>query len=722
MRTFKQILFFFLTLLLVKASIAQSKTEYEKLKTLMWSDPDFNETKIPDKWKNESAVILAKNYEYEVRKEVFANYVYENIYLHKRVKLNDKSAVNTYSELSFESDYRNGFLFSTYEIKDISVGIKVVKSSGKENIIDLKDAVINQIKAGYNKREFQKIAIPDLEPGDIVDYFYCIKNTYVEQFIKILDPVYYSLVEKHPIVKQKFNVRTLRQMYFNSKSINGAPALTQTDKEDESFYSISDKDREKGDDELWTHPLRVYPIIKFQAYFIHRKALAQLPVMTFFLKDKKSNNSSIDIAHMEVLAKKIFETSYLTNWSIEYDAKEYLKKNFDKTTPNDTIVKYLYYFIRSELFTNSFEGRGDISSNTAMICMSNVLKTKKIKHDFIISVPNHISDISDLILPSELSYVLRIKSKQDYYIGDFNEFSLLKSIDRSLQGNTAYAVSIPIEGKKTKAAKITLPIDSPEVNKEITELNAKFVDNKIDSISISIDKSIFGNNKYDEIRYAFSSSDYKKAIEPKIKTLPKGKEKKKKSKSEIAAEKKEKDDAERNRVEQNKVLKERFKEEYGEEDNFKIQSFSVKQTGLWDNSKELKYNVKFKIGNIIKPVGPNFILDLGKLITKQLELAKDDIERKTDVFEPSPRIFEYKISLEIPGGYNVKGIEKFNYNSTNTTGGFTSKAEIQNGKLIVNIKKFYLHQFEKVSEWPKMVEFIEAAYNFSQQSLLFEKK
>jgi len=722
MRTFKQFLLLFFTFLLVKASIAQPKTEYEKLKTLMWSDPEFKETQVPDKWKNESAVILAKNYEYEVKKEVFANYVYENIYLHKRVKLNDKSAVNTYSELSFESDYRNGFLFSTYEIKDISVGIKVVKPSGKENIIDLKDAVINQIKEGYNKREFQKIAIPDLEPGDIVDYFYCIKNTYVEQFIKILDPVYYSLVENYPIVKQKFNVRTLRQMYFNSKSINGAPALKQTDKEDESFYSLSDKDREKGDDELWTHPLRVYPIIKFQAYYIHRKALAQLPIMTFFLKDKKSNNSSIDIAHMEVLAKKIFETTYLTNYSIEFDAKDYLKTNFDKTTPSDTIVKYLYYFIRNELFTSSFEGRGDISSNTAMICMSNVLKAKKIKHDFIITVPNHISDISDLILPSELSYALKIKSKQDYYIGSLNEFSLLKSIDRSLQGNTAYAVNIPIEGKKTKAEKIILPIDSPDINKEITELNAKFVNDQTDSISLNIDKSIFGNNKYDEIRYAFSSPEYKKAIAPKEKTLPKGKEKKKKSKSEIEAEKKQKDDAEKNKIEQNKALKERFKEEYGEGDYFKIQSFTVKHTGLWDNSKELKYNVKFNIGNIIKPVGANYIIEVGKLITKQLELAKDDIERKTDVFEPSPRIFEYKISLVIPSGYNVKGVEKLNYNISNTTGGFTSKAEIQNGTLKVNIKKFYLHQFEKVNDWSKMVEFIEAAYNFSQQSILLEKK
>ena len=151
---------------------AQSNQIYEKLKASLWGDPDFKTTEIPEKWKDESAVILAKSYEYEVKKEFFLNYVYENITLHKRVKLLDKAAINEFSELSFENDYKNTSFWSSYELKDVYFGIKVIKTTGKQNIIDIKDAVVKSIKEGLNKHEYQKIAIPDLEPGDIVDYFY----------------------------------------------------------------------------------------------------------------------------------------------------------------------------------------------------------------------------------------------------------------------------------------------------------------------------------------------------------------------------------------------------------------------------------------------------------------------------------------------------------------------------------------------------------------------
>jgi len=112
---------------------------------------------------------------------------------------------------------------------------------------------------------------------------------------------------------------------------------------------------------------------------------------------------------------------------------------------------------------------------------------------------------------------------------------------------------------------------------------------------------------------------------------------------------------------------------------------------------------------------------VGKVIPKQLELNKNDIDRKVDVYAPYPRAFEYKISIEIPSSYRIKGIEKLNYNIVNPTGGFISKADIQNNILTINVKKYYINQFEKVTEWPKMVEFIEAAYNFTQQNILLEK-
>lgn len=713
MKNLKQsVVLILLTFFFIQAN-AQADLTYEKIKAKFWNDPDFKSKDVPDKWKNESAVILAKYYEYEVKKEVILNYIYENIYLHKRIKLLDKAAINEFSEMSFESDYANTLLWATYELKDVHIGIKVIKPSGKENIVDLKDAVLKEIKEGLNKKQYKKIAIPDLEIGDIVDYFYVIKNTYVEPYAKAMDPVFYLLVEEYPIVKQKFNVRTLRRMYFNSKSMNGAPQLKPIDKDDETFYSFEDKDREKAEEVNWAYPFRVYPTLKFQAFFIRNKVLNQLDYLKFFLKEKKENNSSVNFAEIDELVKDIYNAPYFTYSAEVAKTKSYLDKNFDKSTPSDTIVKYAFYSLRKLLY---------VSNNDLMLALSKVLESRKIEHDFVITVPNYLSDISDLILPQEMAYLLRIKSKPDYFIGSFQPISIYKSIESDYQGCNAYAISNPKLQSKPKVQKIVIPIDKPEDNMQTMAINIKFAGSDMDSLQVDIDKKSKGALRVDDVRLVLTSAKYEDEVDNYLARKTKAKEKPKKKSSKQQKEEKQKQQYEEQQQKDNlERLKAEYKSTFNGGEDFSISSYSLKQMGIWESSPELKYAVSFKLGNFIKKMGPNCMVEIGKFITNQLELSKKDIDRKVDVYSPFPRSFAYAITFEIPSGYKVKGIEKLNMNITNATGGFVSSAELQGNKLVINVKKSYNHLTEKVTEWPKMVEFIEAAYNFTQQNILLEK-
>ena len=703
------ILVFFMAMF--QLSVAQTNEAYEKLKISMWGSPEFKGTEIPDKWKGESAVVLAKSYEYEVKKEVFLNYVYENITLHKRIKLLDKSAINEFSQFSFENDYKNSAFWASYELKDVKIGIKVIKPSGKEIIIDIKDAVISEIKEGYNKKEYKKIAISDLEIGDILDYFYVIKNTYVEQFIKVMDPVFYLLVEEYPIVKQKFNVKILRKMYFNSKSINGAPVLKQTDSEDESSYSFVDDNREKADANLWAYKFRIYPTLKFQAFFLKQKALNALDFMEFFLNDKKSNNSNLDLAHIDNLVKKIYDTPNYADPYLLRDVKGYINSNFDKNAPSDSIIKYAYYYLRKSC--------SKLESNSLMITLSKVLEYKKIKHDLVITVPNYISDISDLILPREVSLLIRIKGKSTYFIGAFSPLSILKSISSEYQGNNAYAVSNPALENKCKVEKIVIPIDQPNANSSLMTIKVRFDENNTDSLIVNIDKSIIGFGREDEITSVLTEMKYNDEVES---FLSKSESEKKKSDKKMKKEKDKIQKQEQAQKDCEEALKNDFKHEFKAGDNFKISSYTLKNMGIWDHSPSLQYDVNFKLGNLVKKMGSNYVVEIGRLITQQLELSKKDLERKVDIYAPYPRAYEYKIILEIPSSYKVKGLEKLNINIANSTGGFEGKAEIQGNNLVINAKKYYVHIFEKASVWPQMVEFIEAAYNYTQQNILLEKQ
>ena len=78
----------------------------DEIQKEMWetTDKDFHVTDIPEKWKNESAVIIAKLHRFEYRKAVIVAMLQDKQYNHYRIKLLDKNAVNRYSELTYPAN------------------------------------------------------------------------------------------------------------------------------------------------------------------------------------------------------------------------------------------------------------------------------------------------------------------------------------------------------------------------------------------------------------------------------------------------------------------------------------------------------------------------------------------------------------------------------------------------------------------------------------------
>jgi len=706
MQNLKSIYLVLCFILPFQAVQSQNDPNDEKIKSEMWSDPDFRTTEIPKKWESESAVILAKSYKYEAKKEVLAAFLSENFYFHNRIKLLDKYAINDFSELSFENNYNKLSIWHVTEKKDVIIGIKVIKPNGKENIVDLNEVVLDQIKEGIQKKEYKKIAIPDLEIGDIIDYFYVIKNTF--NLASDFEPVLYKLVDKYPIVSQKIDVKILRKIFFNSKSINGAPELKPIDNEGDVIYSLVDNNREKVDTKIWTFPYRIYPTVIFQAFYITEGALSRYSFLNFFLKERKTNTQNIDLEHIDQLVDKIY-SSQLFDYFIIDQTKAYLKKNFKEPTSNETLVKYAYYYLRQYV--------GYFGSNKLMLNLSKVLQYKDISFDLVITVPNYITDVSDLIIPLQMSYLLRIKGDPDYFIGDFSSISTFKSISNDYQGNTAYAIGNAEMGIQRKIEKIIIPIDNPEWNKQISNLHVKFWGNKMDSLEVKFDKTITGIGINDEIDLTVPKTNYLNEVEDYL-NVAKSKDKKKNPRQ----QNEEKLVLDQQLKDCEKGLNSFYKYSFDAGDDFKIDSSYTKSSGIWDNSPGLHYNVCFKTSKLIKKIGPNYLVAIGKLITQQLELSKKELDRNVDIYAPYPRTFEYNISFEIPSGYNVKGLEKINININNSTGGFISKSEIKNNMLVINVKKYYSHNFEKAAEWSNMTQFIEAAYNYTQQNILLEKQ
>ena len=120
--------------------------------------------------------------------------------------------------------------------------------------------------------KYYKIAIPDLEIGDIIDYTI---NSTIDWDMREngigFTPFIFSLTNSYPTLYQQYRFVMANGMKVKFRAFNGAPNLKMDAKasvfgENESYvaYYMLDRDREKTIEERWSYELRNTPSVKFQ--------------------------------------------------------------------------------------------------------------------------------------------------------------------------------------------------------------------------------------------------------------------------------------------------------------------------------------------------------------------------------------------------------------------------------------------------------------------------
>lgn len=188
--------------------IAQSKDE-TAAKEFFWGDNDAYKdiTEISSEFSNESAVIIYKNENYDFHK--FGKNVTYTTSVRKRIKLLDKAAVEEFSEFSFTRRFRSTKGRYTYKSKgNTFVGVKIIKPDGSVDEIDVDKEAI-EIDGET------KLAIPNLEVGDIIDYYSYRKEPFKSTYAFGFDPVETSLNEEYPIMDFKLFFETENDFFIN---------------------------------------------------------------------------------------------------------------------------------------------------------------------------------------------------------------------------------------------------------------------------------------------------------------------------------------------------------------------------------------------------------------------------------------------------------------------------------------------------------------------------
>ncbi|MBC7851328.1 MAG: DUF3857 domain-containing protein [Chitinophagaceae bacterium] len=693
------------------------------------SSPAFAVTVAPEKWKKESATIIGYKRSILFDKKSSGGfftakdrsvYFFEKVRF--RIKLNDNNAVQSFTQIFFRySDREDGFI------------ARLIKPNGEIIEVDLKDAVgiepgtdmpeffksfFDQI-SGEQRRYF-KVAIPDLEPGDILEYVANTKSKlnvsgagYVE-----FSPQYEICSKNYPVMHNEIVIETDEKSFFKSLSLNGAPEFKKeaTDAGNFTKYVFTDKDRGTEKDVNFVKEMLVYPLVKFQVIYSNN---GQVKGALIGQKGELKKGFS-----KEELALKAWEdyesvgsNAFSVNGMLVYTINSFindswasLKKLGAKDWTEKDYVKNVYYYVRNKvLFQNSY-----LSDKAYAYIFGSLLYQRDIKSDLIITTSNRIGNLNQILFEEEIRYALRV-GNQLYF--NCTDHSNPGEFVETLLGNEGYIITKPTKKVPQEIKPFKLPDAgiaenmahfaitaslTPDLNNiAVSRVNtfkgiskSRNIDAALKFTSYMLDDYKFygGNDPADGMR-AVQQEEYEKSIRAL-------KEEFKRQKPEF--------------------VKEQLEREYRQK--IKYKDFKIGSDGRSVKKSDLVFTEDFELPGMIRKAGKKYLVNLTGLVGPQLQIKKEERERTFDINVGYARTLTWAIMFKIPDGYTVDGIAELNSVVENEAGKFSCEAKEENGQVLMKISKVYKQANISKSKWTDMLTFVDAAYNNSFRYLLLKPK
>ncbi len=687
--------------------------------------PMFSLTEPPEEFQNESKIVLGQQVHFALLRNTTFNRNSTKVALRKRVYLNDEAAIDDFSE----------FYYQNSEV----VGISIIKPGGTTNKVDLSEAiaVTSEVPKFYQDKfhsdDYYKIALPGLEVGDIVDYFKVFNEAY-PNYIELSIPV----ASEAPIAQQEiiFDVDKLWSSYY--KTYNGAPKIKLHPKggfdmkgrqrKSVKRLVFSAKNTLAHKDSRWSYAMLYAPFIKFMA----------LPPGRSIGKKKQVSNN---LDHKELFDVSFKHTSlYLSN--LKRKPLSRIKAMKLKEKDQDEAVDIIYRLLRihtMQSINDETETLGEysyfLSRNSREIpgviyapLFAELLKSIKIDSEIVMVMPKAMGDLSNVLLSNEPVYGVYIPSLKKYY-WPTNNFNLPGVSPSHLQGSKGFKVQYSKISKRKKTySPCTIPMTNIEENKLLAHIDAKIESDNILNMNNEMIMTGFFREYYSSL-FLYNTNYLKREIEATKANLSKSELKKDAKKSKNRKKKKSKSDSELSfshkdvtHLNFNEKKKDRFKNWLESEYKItEIGDFQIVNSGIVSEDKALRIKFDFTSDDYVNKAGPNLVFNIGKLIGKQVELSKEEINNRTvDVNLSTTRMIETNIKITIPEGKSANGLEGLNMNVSNDIGEFVSTAEqIGNVINVKTIKKYKNHNFPTL-QWSKMVDFLEAGFQFTEKKVILK--
>ena len=688
--------------------------------------PEFTNTAVPDKYKDESAVILAAHSRLEITKKTRFNvgaflggfhYIDREVncrdLYRMLVQINDKAALKEYSEFDYKAEIRKKDWRYDENYQQV-LGVRIIKPDGTVNEVST-DEYMTATEGKKDQEQLQKLAVPGLEIGDKIDIFF-FNYTSLENHN--LDPFVFRFRQSHPMLSYTVHCEIDDKLTTQYRTLNGAPDFKQSkDENGNILLDVAVKDIEQTEPDLWYNPMQQTPMTLMYITNSKMKKYTYIPKST----TEKGLQPNPDAAAIQEddwefikQAQKYSGYGGLSSPKkgirLLRNVKQIKKKDWTDEKKADFIYNYYRFALLSDI-------KSDCNNELFIIYFQGLLDWVDVPNLFGMVTNEDKEPLDKLTNYRNTTWLLALPESQKYYLPP-TAYLIPHEIPARYQGRQAILEPDKKKAKKlkTKAERehFNLPAGTADDNQNITTIQAD-IDNTL--LTVSRNEYRTGTQK-EYMQSALVKLEDVDAAYRRLLSIDK----------EFAEEvgKKYADDLREAFRKGREQEKEDYKWEidfYHGENAKELLGYQMQCLGNRPDSAAFIYNVRYTMDGYIRKAGPNYVLSAGRLIGEQTQIEGKERKRSADIYMSAPRTFQWNITVNLPEGYKAapEGVEKLNVKVENECGAFIAKAVTENGKLVLNILKRYNHKTEPAAIWEKLLQIQDASKAYEALSVVLKK-
>lgn len=697
------------------------KKFYKKVADDVWNTPDaiFDpKTVIPDSLEeNNSAVVIAWSDNFEVdhvaipspyKVSGMTNRLKKNHVKRKMIKLLDQSAIDDYSEFKFglNAEITAMGRLLLYQLKS-AFGAKIYKPDGRVIDVDLSDAI--EIGEGKKGKEYKryKIAIPGLEPGDILDYFF-----YTDQLRESgdLEPENVILCDEYPVLNRRLTISTHPAMTVEYKGYNGVPNLQ--------------RDRTEKGNPSARLMLKNIPGVNFKKYTMQYR---QLPFVRIqFLNNTDANflakNSRNGGLYGNIHAGKIISEigDYLT--VVDYDcpvlgkATKLVKDNFLKNKPDATpkeIADAAWLAVHYYEKTAKSDKESSSGQFERALIYNDVLKRLKVYNPDSIGVGiiNPRSDVPtrDISAWDESNFVVKTPDAL-YFMPLYNALS-----PGELPGDYGEETAAIYMGDRKKLTQRSLVHEYTVPGKRMTANSGVYRD----TVTIADD----------DILHVTSTATYTGGFKTSMNSLIENPEWTFVVEEffNIPNDKRYRDksfDRDGRNDELKRMLKTYDGAFYGKEPD-SVTTVNFLSYGITPDNPKMSVYTESNFSGLVERLGDDISVKLGQLTGMPKQLTDSERKRLLDVMLPYVTQETHVLIVKAPEGYTFDeaSVNELARQVTEPVGQFIVQSQMtEDGDLKLTTVLRYKFADVPIAYWPSFMNLVDGASSFGDASVILVKK